>query len=156
MEHIVGIGECRISNCPSDTLKAFALASCIAVTAYDPVNIAAGMVHIALPYPLNKKNGKEYPFRYATTAIPLLLDTMSSMFKCSYTKFELKLYGGANSIHDSDIFNIGRRNIEAVMRTLECLNLKYKYADIGGEISRTIELQVGTGSVNVLTQPINI
>lgn len=156
MEHVVGIGEYAISCCPLDTIKTFALSSCVAVTVYDPINTAAGMVHIALPSPSNFQSGIMFPHRYATTALPLLLNNMSNILKCSYGNFELKLFGGANSIRNGDVFNIGHKNIEAVIRTLESLNLRCRYADLGGKISRTIEMEVGSGYINVITQPINI
>lgn len=156
MEHVVGIGEYAISCCRSDTIKTFALASCVAVTVYHPVKSAAGMVHIALPAPLTAKDSMRFPYRYATTAIPLLLDSMSSTLKCSKNAFELKLFGGANSIRNGDVFNIGHKNIEAVLDTLESLNLQNSYTDFGGFISRTLEMEVATGRVHVITLPITI
>ena len=47
MDKIVGIGEYAISNRREDIIKTFALASCVAVTAYSPSKGVAGMVHIA-------------------------------------------------------------------------------------------------------------
>ena len=45
----VGIGEWIVSNDPADTLKTYALGSCVAVLIYDASQMIAGMIHIALP-----------------------------------------------------------------------------------------------------------
>lgn len=156
MVKLVGIGEHAISSCTTDTLKTLALASCIAIVLYEPRKQAAGMAHIALPYPATAEQGLIYPYRYASTALPLLLHTMSNRFKSSHASFDIKLYGGADSIRDSDVFNIGRKNIDAIMGTLADLKLRYSYADLGGNKARTIELHVASGAVRVDMLPINI
>ena len=45
----VGIGEWAVSNDVADTLKTYALGSCVAVMIYDSRLLIAGMIHIALP-----------------------------------------------------------------------------------------------------------
>jgi chemotaxis protein CheD len=155
MEIIVGIGDYAFSDRMADTIKTFALATCIAVTAYSPLKKAAGMVHIALPSPAETESVKR-PGYYAATGIPMLIDTMCKKYGCFKSELDIHIYGGANSINNMDIFDIGRRNIEAAANILNNLNIRVRNADIGGTISRTIELEVASGNIRITTQPINI
>ena len=154
MEHIIGIGEYGLSCSAQDTIKTFALSSCVAITFYDPIKTAAGMVHIVLPSPLTKEEETMSPYKYASTAIPLLLKKLSYTFGCNNKDLEIQLFGGADSVKGSDVFRIGQRNIKAVLESLERLKLKPIYTDLGGKVTRTLEMYVGTGRVVVITQPI--
>jgi len=46
---VVGVGDMGVSNNPQITLSTYALGSCVAVVAYDPVAKAGGLLHLMLP-----------------------------------------------------------------------------------------------------------
>mgnify|MGYP001561206167 CR=1 FL=1 len=46
---VVGVGDLSVSNNIAITLSTYALGSCIAVAAYDPVVKAGGLLHLMLP-----------------------------------------------------------------------------------------------------------
>ncbi|MFL0248058.1 chemotaxis protein CheD [Candidatus Clostridium stratigraminis] len=157
MDKFVGIGEYVISNDKKDMIKTFALGSCVAVTVYAPSRFVAGMVHIALPSPISlSKENNERPCYYAIMGVPLLINEMCYKFGCYKSELEVQLFGGSDSIRKNDVFNIGRRNIEAVREVLEGLGLNYKYTQVGGFQSRTIYMEVGTGNIKTMTQPLII
>ncbi|MDF2984951.1 MAG: cheD1 [Eubacterium sp.] len=156
MKSIVGIGEYAISHNKENSLKTFALASCVAVTAYSPIRKKGAMIHIALPEPDTETDRMVRPGYYATTGIPLMIEKLCSDHGCTKGELEIQIFGGAESIRKNDIFNIGKRNIEAVVETLYNLNLRISGAQVGGKVSRTIELDINTGKVDILTQPIGI
>jgi len=119
MDRIVGIGEYDVSNSKNDIIKTFALASCVAVTAYSLLKMAAGMVHIVLPSPVaSNKKIITRPCYYASSGIHLLIDRMCSSFDCPKDELVVNIFGGADSILKSDVFNIGKKNIKAVKATL--------------------------------------
>ena len=154
MNNVIGIGEYFISNKEGDIITTYALASCVAVTLYCPLKKVAGMIHIALPEPMyDSKNKLGY---YATTGLPLLFENMKDSFGCKYNELNIQLFGGANSIRSDDVFCIGKRNIEAIELMLFNYGLKYKAKEVGGYVSRTIEMEVSTGSIMSGTQPIQI
>ena len=64
------------------------------------------------------------------------------------------MYGGAESSLQQDIFNIGRKNIDAVKHTLLEMGLTILKADLRGSESRTLTMDVKTGQVEVHRQPI--
>lgn len=156
MKHLVGIGEYAVSDNEEDTIKTFALASCIAITAYVPGKKVAGMIHIALPRPASEEEGKLRPFYYVTTGIPIFLDMLTKKYCCLTSELNIQIFGGANSINKGDIFNIGMKNIEMAVNILSGMKLKPLNLEVGGEVSRTIELYVTSGSVSINTYPINI
>jgi chemotaxis protein CheD len=156
MEKIVGIGEYAVSNLESDVIKTFALASCVAVTIFSPSKMAAGMIHLALPSPIIKYDGISRPYYFVTTGLPLLFNKMYTLYGCNKDDLIINIYGGANSISGQDHFEIGKRNVEAVKRILERLNIKIDYIEVGGSFSRTLEMKVATGNVIVKHQPIKI
>ncbi|MDF2685518.1 MAG: cheD1 [Clostridia bacterium] len=155
MVRIAGIGELIFSQSSDDILKTFALSSCVAVIAYNSLRRKAGLIHIALPCSDNIDDIKKRPHYYAETGVPLLIESMCRKFVCSKDDLTISLYGGAISARKDDIFNIGVRNLQAVRRILNNYNLKINANEIGGKLSRTVEIDVATGLIKVKSQPIN-
>lgn len=151
---IVGMGDCCVTDQEDDIIKTFALASCVAVTAYSPAKKVAGMVHIVLPTPFNDEDKQQRPGYFAETGVPLLLNVMSHEFHCSQTELNLQIYGGARSGQHQDIFNISGRNIETIRSVLLQMGLQIQKSDLGGTESRTLTMETKTGLVKVYRQPI--
>ncbi|NLP37623.1 MAG: chemotaxis protein CheD [Firmicutes bacterium] len=154
MELVVGIGEYSVSNQKGAQIKTYALSSCVAVTMFSPLRRAAGMVHIALPAPPANIKAVTRPGYYAVTGIPLLIKKMSENFGCLKEELVVQIYGGANANRKNDIFNIGKKNIEAVRQILSELKMHIKHADVGGSVSRTVSIDIDTGEVKVATFPL--
>lgn len=151
---VVGLGEYAVSTSSKDKIKTFALSSCVAVTAYSPSRKIGGMIHVVLPQPEDKKEISN-PGYYAETGIPLLIRKICREYGCRKDDLHIQIFGGADSIHANDMFKIGRRNIEAVTRALSEIELEIRGQSVGGHISRTIELDIATGQVNMSTQSIS-
>lgn len=156
MQRIIGIGEMAISNKNEDTIKTFALASCVAVVAYSSFRKVGAMIHIALPKPANYIDATGRYCYYASTGMPKLIDQMCKHYGCLKGELTICLYGGANSIRNNDIFNVGKKNLEAVRKILQEMNLKFDDTDTGKNVSRTIELDIFTGQVFVTYRQIKI
>lgn len=157
MYKIVGIGEYMISKDQTDILKTFALASCIGLTMYSPSKRVLGMAHIALPSSsLNCGDNRYKPAYFADLAVPLLLKKMCLEYGCSKHELIIKLYGGAQSIREMDVFQIGLVNLTAVKDILYANHLSCDAGETGGKNSRTIEMDVGKGNVKIDLQPLKI
>ncbi len=154
MELIVGMGEYVVTNSEEDTIRTFALASCVGVTVYSPAKKAAGMLHIVLPAPFGRKDELERPGYFAETGIPLLINQICGKFGCRKEELLIQMYGGAESRMQQDIYNIGKKNIDAVKHALFDMGLTISKADLRGNDSRTISMEVRTGLVEVYRQPI--
>lgn len=156
MQRIVGIGEMIISNDINDTIKTFALASCVGVTAYSQRRKVGGIIHIALPNPGAMENLDMRNCFYASTGLPLFVNALCNQYGCSKGELNIRLYGGADSIRLNDTFNIGRKNIQKIKEILGKMNLDIQFEEIGKNVSRTIELDMGNGHVNIWRQNIII
>ena len=155
MDKIIGIGEYVISDDPEDFIKTFALASCVAVTAYNPFLHLAGMIHIALPNPRDQEDAQRRPGYYATSGLPILIHKLCWKYGSRREDLQVKLFGGAVSLRTDDYFKIGPKNIKAVRETLLGMDLKIVDAHLGGVISRSITMSVLTGKIEIAVLPIN-
>lgn len=155
MDRTIGIGAFVISKDPEDFIKTYALASCVAVTLYNPSRQVAGMIHIALPNPSNSEEARRRPAYYASSGLPLLIRKLSEDYGCQPQSLEVKLFGGAVSIKKQDYFNIGPRNIQAVQEIFWRMGLNISVQQIGGYVSRSIIMSVKTGDVEIATLPLN-
>ena len=157
MEHVIGIGEWFISKNIEDTIKTYALASCVAVTAYSKSGHVAGMIHIALPEKKNfMETNSEKRGYFAKSGIPFLINQMEQKFDCKRSELKICLYGGAISKKENDVFKIGQKNLEMIQQTLGEMGLKCYKSDVGGVASRTIDINVISGEVRVVYGEINI
>lgn len=156
MVRIVGIGDYAVSCSPEDKIITYALASCVAVTAYSPAKKAAGMIHILLPSPTANMAVDSGPCYFAVSGIPLLIEKMCSECLCLKNELKIGLFGGADSINGSDVFKLGQKNIQMAKYILKEMGLFCERSETGGTLSRTVELDVATGEIVIRAQPIAI
>ncbi len=151
---ILGVGGYGASGQSGEVLKTFALGSCVAVLAYDPGAKVAGMVHIALPSSATNKNRADVlPGYFADRGVPALLEAMARLRGTSDARgLVIKIAGGANVMRTGNVFDIGQRNIKAVKTELRQHGLAPVAAEVGGSISRTVSIEVDTGTV-ILNSP---
>ncbi len=137
------------SNLPGESIKTFALGSCVAVVVYDPVSQTAGMVHVVLPDSrINKARAEALPGYFADTGIHALMSDMSRLVGHLDPKMLIvKLAGGANILRAQKAFNIGQRNIAAVRTELARRGVMPVAHDVGGYVSRNMTIDVENGKV---------
>lgn len=145
----VGIGEMKFSNSAGEILRSYGLGSCIGLVILAPRQRAVGMVHVALPESkINLQLAKDQPGMFADTGIPVLLQEMER-FGCSIGDMVVKIAGGASVMDPGATFEIGKRNILAVKKTLWRYRLGPVAEDVGDVISRTMSVSVDSGIVTV-------
>ncbi len=149
---VIGVGGIGLANNGDhEGVKTFALGSCVAVMVHDPRSGFVGMVHVALPNSsTNQKRAGTLPGYFADTGIAELLKQAARMRGGKRPRdLVVKVAGGASIIKSSASFNIGKRNSEAVMKLLSSQGLRVSASDIGGNISRTVSIERGSGRVTV-------
>ncbi len=142
---IVGIAEMAISDNPEDILVTYSLGSCIGVTVYDPLLKIGGMIHCMLPLSkVDEEKAKTTPCMFVDTGIPLML---TELFKMGVQKSRaiIKVAGGANVLDTQDLFKIGERNYTILRKILWKNNMLIAAENVGGNVSRTIKLEIATG-----------
>ena len=147
MRKIVGIADMGITQGNEDGLITYSLGSCIGVVIYDPVAGVGGLLHYMLPESqLDPQKAQKNPFMFADTGIPLLFKE-AYRFGASKNRIIVKVAGGSQILDDSGFFNIGKRNYMALRKILWKNNVLIKSEDIGGQVSRTVRLDLASGKV---------
>jgi chemotaxis protein CheD len=142
----VGMAEYRVSNDPEDVLCVLGLGSCVGVCLYDPVRRIGGMAHVLLPEHLPDQSN---PFKFADTAVPALLAEVEKA-GASRRNILAKISGGAKMFSGADtLFDIGKRNAEAVREALKVLGIPLKGEDIGGNRGRSIFFYLEDGRLEI-------
>jgi len=115
----------------------------------DPSSRCVAMDHVALPdSAVSPQKARQLPGHFADTGIPVLLEEMRRLgASLNLRDYIVKLVGGANVMDPHNTFNIGGRNAIAIKGILLKLGMTVLAEDIGGRISRTVSVDVATGSV---------
>lgn len=148
---VIGVGDMSVSNNPSITLSTYALGSCVAVVAYDPVVKVGGLLHVMLPdSSISPAKAAAQPAMFVDTGMPQLFRSLKGLH-AQPARLRLFLAGGACILCTNDTFRIGERNIRATIAHLAQMGLVARHSALGGTINRTVHLNVGTGSVTLKT-----
>lgn len=148
----VGISDLNTAMAPQ-TIRTSGLGSCVGVVIYDEKNQVGGLAHVMLPDSKLTKQSVTNEYKYADTAIPILIDRLLEQ---GARKFALKakLAGGAQMFQfssNSDIMRIGPRNVIAVKEQLEKLKIPVIAEEVGGNRGRTIEFEPHSAQLKIRT-----
>jgi chemotaxis protein CheD len=144
---VVGMAECRVGNATGQMLATFALGSCIAIAVHDPEARVGGLVHFMLPdSSIDPGRGRQNPSMFADLAIPSLLEAVAKL-GAAPGRLVAHAAGGAQMMGDERIFDIGRRNCEAMRRHMSAAGIELRRTIVGGSVSRNLRLEIGTGRI---------
>lgn len=139
------MGELAVAR-EDEVLAAVGLGSCVGVALVDPESRLVGLAHVMLPEPSSGREGG--PGRFATTAVPALLEEMECA-GASRARVVAKIAGGASmfrGLSPLGVGAVGERNAAAVRRALEQLGIPLVGEDVGGNWGRTVHLQAEDGA----------
>ena len=144
------MAELRVSRNPDDVLVTYALGSCLGVMLWDPIARVGGMLHVMLPESsLEPERARVSPAMFMDTGLPAL-------FRACYAEGAVKQRmivrvagGAATSAGPTDMFQIGKRNMIKLREMLWRNGVLLRAHDVGGVASRTVLLDVGTGTTVV-------
>ena len=146
---VVGVGDMAVSNVEHVTLSTFALGSCVGIVVYDPVARAGGLLHLMLPdSTLSPDRAAKKPAMFADTGIPLLFNALRGI-RAERQRVNILLAGGACVLNGPDQFRIGERNIATTRKLLSLYGLRACAEELGGNVNRTVHLNVATGQVSL-------
>jgi len=151
MKYIVGVADMKISAEKDDLIVTHALGSCLGITIYDPVACVGGMLHVMLPLStIDPNKAAANPYMFVDTGVPRLF---IECYKAGASKERLlvKAAGGAcvHGNEEDDFFQIGKRNFTLLRKLLWKNGVLLKAHDIGGNRSRNMTLEIGSGEVTV-------
>lgn len=142
---ILGIGDFSMAR--DGAIVTHALGSCVAVVIHAPQLPAGAMAHCALPGP-GDASSESRPGYFVSTAVPRLVEGLHAL-GADLRLATITVLGGASVVSNLDTFNIGPRNVLAVRKALWRYGLQPTAEDVGGELSRTVELDIPSGRVVV-------
>jgi len=149
MDLVVDIADLRVSNDPHVELVTYSLGSCIGVSIWDPGANVGGMLHYMLPDSnLSRARADGNPAMFADTGIPLLFRSAYEL-GANKKRMIVKVAGGSTLLDDNGTFNIGKRNYLALRKIFWKNGVLIDAEHIGGQLSRTMRMNVGTGRVTV-------
>lgn len=149
MDVVVDIADFQVSADSAAELVTYSLGSCIGVSIWDPEARVGGMLHYMLPQStISPEKARTNPAMFADTGIPML-------FRAAYElgavkkRLIVKIAGGSSLLDDNGTFNIGKRNYIILRKIFWKNGVLIDAEDVGGSISRTLRLQVGSGRVTI-------
>ncbi|MCU1259551.1 MAG: CheD, stimulates methylation of protein [Bryobacterales bacterium] len=149
LQVVVGVADCRTARGPGPCLVTYALGSCIAVVVFDPDTLVGGMLHFMLPESsLDTGKAAANPFLFADTGVPILLQEVSRL-GARKQKLRVCIAGGAQIMNEGSMFHIGKRNYLALRKILWKAGIMVQSEAIGGEVSRTVSLDLCSGAVTL-------
>lgn len=148
----VGIADLNVTKAPNK-IRTSGLGSCVGAVIYDERKQVAGLAHVLLPESKLARQDNFNHYKYADTAIPILVDRLVDL-GARRNVLKAKVAGGAQMFRfssGSDLMRIGPRNVEAVLKKLDQLSIPVLASDVGGHAGRTIEFDVQTSKLKIRT-----
>ncbi len=142
---VVGMADCHVSASSEECVATYALGSCIGLAVYDPNARVGGLLHFMLPDSSIAGKGESNPFKFADTGIPRLLDQVCAL-GASKRRLEVWAAGAASMLESAGGFEIGKRNHQALRRLLWKSGLLLTAEAVGGNQSRSVRIEIGTGN----------
>lgn len=143
---VVGISELNVAR-NGDILITHALGSCVGICLFDSIRKIAGLSHVLLPSSQGFNAAGNQQCRFADTAVPLLVSKMEAL-GAKKICMRAKIAGGAQmfmGINNSNLANIGERNVIAVKEALKKLGIPIIAEDTGKNYGRTQTLRSADG-----------
>ncbi len=149
---VVDIADLAVSSDPDTTLITYSLGSCIGLAIYDPVARVGGLLHYMLPESrLSPEKARSNPAMFCDTGVPRL-------FRAAYelgavkSRLVVKVAGGSQLLDENGTFNIGKRNYLALRKIFWKNGVMIQAEHVGGSISRTVRLEIASGTVTLRTR----
>ena len=151
----VGIADMKMLQWDGELIT-YALGSCIGICLYDPGIKLGALVHIMLP--INMEAGRKNTMKYADTGIRETLRQMEGR-GARKARIVAKIAGGAKMFEvsgNSNLGNIGQRNIESVRMNLRREGVHIISENVGGTVARTLSFfpATGQGQIRAYGQPL--
>lgn len=150
----IKMGGLAIIDSETDELKTF-VGSCVALCLFDVHAKIAAMAHIMLPMKMVSKptTTNDEIGKFADTAFAYMIDKMISK-GADLKRIRAKLAGGATIFfHESetDLFNIGTRNIAAIKQILKENNIQIISEDVGDNFGRWVKFNLNSAKMTVIS-----
>ena len=145
-------GEVHFGRDPARVITV--LGSCVSVIMYYRHTMIGAICHAVMPSYIGtmkkRPSSQSDMFQFVDSSMEWMLDQFEKI-RIRREDIEVKIFGGSeifynNKKYDSSI-SMGRKNIEAAMKTIHEQNLKLKAWNVGGNKGRKVIFYTNTGEV---------
>ncbi|MHA2297010.1 MAG: chemotaxis protein CheD [Candidatus Hodarchaeales archaeon] len=152
-ERVYSVNIARIVTKKSPAIITCILGSCLGIILYDSRKKVGSLAHTMLPTikDANKKRTIN-PAKYVDSAIEKQLKELNDK-GVRKKDLTVRLVGGAKMFGGtgrSDVLNIGDRNAEQAIKTIEKIGIPITGKDLGKDFGRRVEFNLENGKVRVL------
>ncbi len=152
MSEIIKVGMADLKTCKSpDGVITLGLGSCVGIAIRDPIAKIGGLAHIMLPDSTAISNSHQNIAKFADTGIVELVRQME-LLGARRARMVAKIAGGATMFSfkgNSDIIQVGDRNVAASKKKLMELNIPLLAQDTGANYGRTVTFYPETGEFHI-------
>lgn len=149
IRRIVRVSHAEVAS-DGEVLVTLGLGSCVAIMLHDPVARVGGLAHVLLPESRNAEP-PENPAKFASTAVPHLIDQMARA-GADPDRLRARLVGGASMfgvLLSQDRLHTGVRNLNAARAALEAVGIPVDGEEVGREHGRSVYFYPSSGRVRV-------
>lgn len=145
---LVGVSEYEVVA-DGETLLAYGLGACVGLAIYDPENGVGGLAHAMLPRRSDGDGTSDG--KYVDTAVEAMLrDAVSA--GASFGAVEGYIVGGSDLLDLKELpREVSENNVAAARETFDSLDVPVEGTDVGGSRGRTVEFDVESGRLRVVT-----
>lgn len=149
---VVGVADLKLSDRPGDRIVTHALGSCVGIAIHDAQAGVGGILHFMLPESsVNPQKAQRTPAMFGDTGLPAFLSEAAAL-GARPERLRVVVAGGAQLIDANGFFAIGKRNQTIARQLLWKHRLLIDREHLGGTVSRTLTLEVGSGRTWVKVQ----
>lgn len=142
---VVSISEYAVSMDPGERLVTYSLGSCVGLVLHDPVAGVGGLLHAMMPSSKSDPDkARAFPAMYTDTGATALIQAMFDL-GATRTNLVAKVVGAASQVDTGNLFRIGERNHMVLRKVLWKNGVLIAAEDVGGSVSRSVYLEVGSG-----------
>lgn len=142
---VVGVADMKISSTPGDIIVTHALGSCLGIAIHDSLAHVGGIMHVMLPKAkISQEKADKNPMMFVDSGVPLFFKEAFAAGAARH-RLVVKVAGGATTNRGDDVFAIGKRNCLMLRNIFWKNGILITKEDVGGFISRTLYLEIGTG-----------
>lgn len=144
----VAIARHAVARAPG-RLMCLGVGSCVVIAIFDAAEQIGALAHVLLPDEAASGSASGHPARFATTAVPLLVNALKA--RGANGPYVAKLAGGAGLFADvlTSKGRVGERNVIAARAALAAADIPIVAEDVGGGSGRSIVFDVETGKLAV-------
>jgi chemotaxis protein CheD len=147
MKKIVNVADLIVSANADDVLITYALGPCLGVAIADLEAGVGALLHAQLPTAgADSERLRRNPAQFVDSGLVTMLEAMIEL-GAEPARMSVKVAGGAHVMDDLNIFQIAKRNYAVLKKLLWKNNLLIAAEDVGGNVPRTMSLEVGSGRV---------